>query len=452
MELKQFYDKSLAHASYAVLSENEIALIDPARDPSQYYEYAKKNNARIVAVIETHPHADFVSSHLEISKTTGAKIYISKLVNPQYKFVPFDEGDELKIGRIKLIPINTPGHSPDSICVLIKDEDGNDYAIATGDTLFVGDVGRPDLRESAGSINKSKDELARMMYNTITKKLMPLQDSILVYPAHGAGSLCGKSASKDNYSTIGKEKRDNYALQPMSENEFVAELLRDQSFVPKYFPYDVELNRAGAPGFEESVKKVKHINSYEEISKGSVIIDTRKKADFNEGHFNGAINLREESSFETWLGSLVSPEEKFYLIADSEESLERVIGRAAKIGYEKNIAGALVHSDISMPEKSETIDAEEFEEEMSGYTIVDVRNKSEVVKGKIFDGSIWIPLNEIRERFKEIPEDKPVVVHCEAGFRSAAASSILQKLLKTKVYDLSDNIKLFKTSENINGK
>lgn len=443
MEIKQFYDKNLAHASYAVLSEKEIALIDPERNPKQYYDFAEANNAKIKAVIETHPHADFISSHLEISKFTGAKIYISKLVNPFYEYVPFDEGDEIKLGKIKLTAMNTPGHSPDSICILIKNEKGEDYAIATGDTLFVGDVGRPDLRESAGSINKSKDELARMMFNTITKKLLNLPDSILVYPAHGAGSLCGKSSSTDTYTTIGKEKKENYALQPMSENDFVTELLKDQSFIPKYFPYDVELNRKGAPDFEESVMNVKLINSYSELEKDSVIIDTRGKEDYANSHFKGAINLTEDSKFETWLGTLVSPEEKFYLVADSKESLERLIRRTAKIGYEYKIKGALVHNEISNPEKSEEIDLENFKNNLDKYTIIDVRNKSEVDSLKVFNNSIWIPLNEVTERFKEIPVDKPIVVHCAAGFRSAAASSILRNLLNTKVYDLSDNIKLF---------
>ncbi|MDQ3020795.1 MAG: rhodanese-like domain-containing protein [Bacteroidota bacterium] len=443
MEIKQFYDSNLAHASYAVLSENEIALIDPARDPKQYYDFAKENKAKIVAVIETHPHADFVSSHLEISKTTGAKIYVSKLVNPDYEFIAFDEGDVLKLGAIILEPMNTPGHSPDSICVLIRDEKGKDYAIATGDTLFVGDVGRPDLRESAGSINKSKQELARMMFNTITKKLINLPDSTLVFPAHGAGSLCGKSTSKETSSTIGKEKKENYALQPMSENEFVYELLKDQSFVPKYFSYNVGMNRTGAPDFEESIKNVKRIDSYDDIKKDFAIVDTRSKEDFMKSHHDGAINIRDETKFETWLGAIISPEEKFYLISDFKESLERVIHRAAKIGYELNIKGALIHHETPNLKKSEVIDPVTLKKNSDCYTIVDVRNKSEVEKKKIFKKSIWIPLNEVRERFKEIPVDKPVVVHCAAGFRSAAASSILENLLDTKVYDLSDNIKLF---------
>lgn len=444
MEIKQFYDKSLAHASYAIQSESEIALIDPERNPQKYYDYAKEHNAKIVAVIETHPHADFVSSHLEISKTTGAKIYVSKLLNPFYEFVPFDEGDELILGKIKLIPLNTPGHSPDSISIIIKDENGNDYAIATGDTLFVGDVGRPDLRESAGAINKKKEDLARMMYSTITEKLIKLPDSMLVYPAHGAGSLCGKATSTETYTTIGKERKENYALQEMSENDFVRELLHDQSFIPKYFGYDVELNRRGAPNFKESIGKVRYINSYDEIEKRNTVIDTRSREKFNAGHFKGALNIRGDMKFETWLGTLVSPDDKFYLISDSEENLKKLVERTAKIGYESNIKGALVHTNIEGLEISKPTDIKSFKEHPENFTIVDVRNKSEVsTSGKIFKDSLSIPLNELSDRFKEIPAGKPVIVHCAGGSRSAAASSILKNLIHTEIYDLGDEVKSF---------
>jgi len=443
MEIKQFYDKNLAHASYAVLSENEIALIDPARDPSEYYDFAKEKNAKITAVIETHPHADFVSSHLEISKNTGAGIYVSRLLNPFYKFIPFDEGDELKLGKIFLIPFNTPGHSPDSISILIRDENGKDYALATGDTLFVGDVGRPDLRESAGSINKSKEELARMMFNTIHEKLLKLTDDTIVYPAHGAGSLCGKATSKDTFSTIGKERKTNYALQPMSEDEFVKELLSEQSFIPKYFGYDVELNRKGAPDFKSSVDNVRWIDGYDEIEKGAVVIDGRSKSEFAKGHYPGALNILPDSKFETWLGTIVSPDEKLYLVGQSKGSLELLIKRAAKIGYELLIAGALVHKQDSQSVISEPIDLDKFKNNRDDFTIVDIRNKSEVNKKKIFANSLSIPLNELRERYKEISTDKPIVVHCAGGSRSAAGTSILKSLLNAEVYDLGDSIKNF---------
>ena len=443
MEIKQFYDTNLAHASYAVLSGNEIALIDPARDPDQYFEFAKEKNAKITAVIETHPHADFVSSHLEISKKTGADIYVSSLLNPFYNFIPFDEGNELKLGNIFLIPMNTPGHSPDSISILIRDENGKDYAIATGDTLFVGDVGRPDLREKAGAINKTRDELARMMYSTINEKLLKLSDDILVYPAHGAGSLCGKATSTDTFTSIGRERKENYALQKMNEDSFVNELLNEQSYIPKYFGYDVELNRKGAPDFEESVKNVVRLNSADEIKNDVIIIDSRSKEDFSQEHIKCSVNLSDDLKFESWLGTIVSPDEKFYLIADTEENLEMLIRRAAKIGYELLIEGALVYKKCANNESSGKLDLNSFKNEPDKFTVLDVRNYPEIKKQKIFNNSLSIPLNELRDRYKEIPSDKPVVVHCAAGYRSAAAASLLENFLECKVFDLSDEIKNF---------
>lgn len=443
MEIKQFYDRSLSHASYAILSEGEIALIDPARNPKQYYDFARENNAKIIAVIETHPHADFISSHAEISKTTGADIYVSKLISPGYKFTPFDEGDVLKLGKIELHPINTPGHSPDSISILIKDEAGKDYAIATGDTLFVGDVGRPDLRESAGAINKKKEDLARMMYKTINEKLLKLDDSTLVYPAHGAGSLCGKSTSKDTFTTIGKERKENYALQPMSEDQFVKELLNNQSFIPKYFPFDVELNRTGAPDYEDSISKVKHFDSYDEIKNGSIVIDTRRRDEYDQNHYPGSINLRAELRFETWLGTIFSPEEKFYLVADSKSKADELIERVAKIGYEKNVLGVIVHDANAVFEKSEQLDLNSFEKNREKFTIVDVRAYSEVESRKIFPEAIAIPLNELRERATEIPAGKPIVVHCAGGFRSGVAASIIRKTIGANVFDLGESIRKF---------
>ncbi len=440
MEIKQFYDKNLAHASYAILSENEIALIDPARNPKQYYDFARENNARIVAVIETHPHADFVSSHLEVSKSTGAKIYVSKLLNPHYDFIPFDEGDFLKLGKITLNAINTPGHSPDSISILIKDESGKDYALATGDTLFVGDVGRPDLRESAGSIQKKKEELAKMMYKTINEKLLKMSDNVLVYPAHGAGSLCGKTSSADTFTTIGRERNSNYALKQMTENEFVNVLLKDQPFIPKYFGYDVEMNRKGAENFEESIAKVKKINSYDDIENQYPVVDARSKTQFAEGHFPGSFNILNNTKFETWLGAIVSPSEKFYLVSDTNESLNDLIGRTAAIGYESNIAGALVHSDNGILVKSGEMNFEKFRKNPSSYTIVDIRLNSESDGRKIFKDSFPIPLNELREKVNDLPGDKPVVVHCQVGTRSAIGRSILEKKFGTQVFDLGEHI------------
>ena len=262
MKIKQFYDENLAHASYALLAGKEIAVIDPARDPQLYYQYAKEHGAEIVAVIETHPHADFVSSHLEIHQLSGANIYTSEKVNAAYPHTGFDDGDEVQIGDIKLKARNTPGHSPDSVCVVVMDEKGKDYAVFTGDTLFVGDVGRPDLREDEDDFASKREELARKLCHSTRSVLMKLAPAVKVYPAHGAGSLCGKNITSDLSSTIGREIEENYALQPMPEEEFVAMILKDQPYILKYFPYDVAINREGADTFEQSVKAVPQLNKY----------------------------------------------------------------------------------------------------------------------------------------------------------------------------------------------
>ncbi|MCC8409939.1 MBL fold metallo-hydrolase [Mucilaginibacter sp. UR6-1] len=439
MFINQFYDKGLAHASYGVIRAGKMVVIDPARNPQQYYDLASLHEAEIVGVIETHLHADFVSSHLEIHQTTGATVYISKLAGAEYPHETFDDGDIIDLADIKLKAINTPGHSPDSICILVEDENGKDAAIFTGDTLFVGDVGRPDLRESAGNITAKKEELARRMFHTTRHKLMPLRKDVIVYPAHGPGSLCGKNMSADLQSTIGRELRENYALQPMEEAEFVELLIADQPFVPKYFGYDVETNKSGAPAFKQGIDAVKVVESVS-VEKGVLIIDSRPAKQFKNGHLSGAVNLQDGEKFETWLGSIVAPDEQFYLIAASEHCINEAVAKAAKIGYEKNIKAA------STQLKGEHIQDADFTDDLvanqNNYTIVDVRNTGETAKGKVFESAINIPLPELRERVNEIPTGKPIVVHCAAGYRSAAASSIIEAAVtNTPVFDYGEAIK-----------
>ena len=440
MIIHQFYDKGLAHGSYAVIRTGKMIVIDPARDPQPYYDFAGMYDADIVGVIETHPHADFVSSHLEIHQTTGAVIYVSKLTGAEYPHESFDDGDVIELNDIKLKAINTPGHSPDSICILAVDENGNEKAIFTGDTLFVGDVGRPDLRENAGNITAKKEELARQLYHSTREKLMNLPHSVKVYPAHGAGSLCGKNISPDLQSTIGRELRENYALQLMAEPEFVKTIIADQPFIPKYFESDVALNKKGAPAFSTSIDHILRSKGYITLEKDAVVIDTRPNAEFKKGHEKGAINLQNGARFETWLGSIVGPNEHFYLIADTEEELEKVIVKAAKIGYERNVVAGISRPDYpELPARD--FNLPRFSTNPGKYTVVDVRNPNETEGGLIFDDAIAIPLPELRERVDEIPDDKPIVVHCAAGYRSAAAASIVAgKISAVPVLDLSDAV------------
>jgi hydroxyacylglutathione hydrolase len=448
MKIKQFEDKGLAHYSYAVLSEraNQVVLVDPARDPQPYYDFAEANNARIVGVIETHPHADFVSSHLEISEKTGATIYTHSLVGADYPHQAFDEGAVVEIGNIKLKSLHTPGHSPDSISIVLEHE-GKDKAVFTGDTLFIGDVGRPDLRESAGNVTAKREELARQMYHSTREKLMKLNDDVLVYPAHGSGSLCGKALSDANSSTIGAEKMGNYALQQMNEEEFVKILTEDQPFIPKYFGYDVGLNKQGAPAYKPSIAGVARLQKNHKPEDGAVIVDARSEKTFKQGHYQGAINIQNGGKFETWLGSIVGPGERYYLVAESDEELNELIAKASKIGYELLIKGAFV-MDAEADVKSPRIDVQEFKQHPDNYTIVDIRNASEVKAGKFFDKAINIPLPELRERAKDIPTDKPVVVHCAGGYRSAAGSSIIEAALPNiEVLDLSEAVNDFKNGQ-----
>ena len=417
-------------------------LIDPARNPQPYYDYARTHDARIVAVIETHPHADFVSSHLEIARATGAVIRVSRLVGADYAHEGFDEGDAFSVGQLTFRALNTPGHSPDSISIVLE-RAGQDVAVFTGDTLFVGDVGRPDLREKAGNIQARREELAAQLYHSLRNKLLPLAAEVLVYPAHGAGSLCGKALSGANSSTIGAEKSGNPMLRPLSEQAFVRELLAGQPFIPKYFGYAVALNKAGAPDYAPAVRQVPRPGPGAAPEAGAVVIDTRPETTFKQGHVAGAINLQQGGKFETWLGSIVAPTESFYLLAADEATREDLVQKVAKIGYEPLIKGALVGT----PDAAATLpvlDVEAFRAHPQAYTIVDIRNPTEHRDEPIFAGSLNIPLPELRERAAEIPTHKPVVVHCAGGYRSAAGSSIVAAALPgTEVLDLSEAVKFF---------
>ena len=444
LKIKQFYDTGLAHASYAVVSEGLMAVIDPARDPKPYLNYADEQGAKIIAVIETHSHADFVSSHLELHKKTGATIYASKKTEALYPHEAFDEGKEVTVGRVKLKALNTPGHSADSISVLLIDEDGRQHSLFSGDTLFVGDVGRPDLREEGNDATTRREHLARQMYQSTREVIMALDRDVMVYPAHGAGSLCGKNLSSELTSTIGKELESNTSLKPMEESAFVEKLLADQPFIPKYFKNSVQLNKQGAPDYQESISKVPRLTADEPLEAGVLIVDSRDQLKFKNKHIKGSLNLMEGGKFETWLGSIVGPDEPFYLIAEDEQTLDSLIRKTAKIGYEANIKGAMVNLSPGQ-EHERMLILEHFKAAPQNYTIVDVRNESEVKEGKIFEHAVAIPLHQLRERASEVALEKPIVVHCAAGYRSAAAYSILiNEVSSNQIYDLGEAIKDFK--------
>lgn len=446
MHIQQFYDEGLAHASYAVLSQGKIALVDPGRNPQLYTDFASANAAQIVAVIETHPHADFVSSHLEFHQNEGATIYVSKLVGAAYPHVGFDQGDSFALGEVTLHALPTPGHSPDSISILLKDSQGKDCALFSGDTLFIGDVGRPDLREKAGNLTAQREELARMMYHTVQQKLKPLADEVLVFPAHGAGSLCGKNLSNARQSTIGEQRPSNWAFSAPDEATFVDTLLQGQPYIPKYFGYAVDLNKQGAPAYRHSISQVYILPEGATLPEGALVIDTRKQDQFAAGHLPGAINLMNGGKFETWLGSIVGPEEQFFLVADTAAELEILIHKTAKIGYEQLIQGAVVRP-AGMTATGTFFDLAAFKANPEVYTLVDIRSRDERAGTPIFDEAIHIPLPELRERVGEIPVSKPILIHCAGGYRSAAGVSIVANEVKqVQVLDFSEAIKDFQTA------
>ena len=441
MIIKQFEDKPLAHYSYAILSGNEMALVDPSRNPEPYYKFAEDNDAKIVAVFETHPHADFVSGHLQIHKETEAVIYVSELVGAEYPHKTFDEGATFIMNEVTLTAINTPGHSPDGITIVAKDKNTK-QAIFTGDTLFIGDVGRPDLREKAGNMKAKREQLAEAMFTTMQTKFNHLPDDTLVYPAHGAGSLCGKNMSNESSSTLGNERLGNWAFKNLTKKEFVAHILQDQPFIPSYFGYDVDINKKGASNFKNFISQIPLKIGAFKIERDILIIDTRDEEEFKKNHLPNSINIMArniDDKLETWLGSIVEPSEPFYMVVESISDRQDILERIAKIGYEQQIKAVLTLNDNY--EKSDNFDFTKFDQNKENFTILDIRNKSEFNENKFFDNAINVPLNELRNSIDKIPTNKPIVIHCAGGYRSAAGYSIVSKEIKnTPVFDLSEKI------------
>ncbi|WP_282111978.1 MBL fold metallo-hydrolase [Maribacter stanieri] len=441
MIIKQFEDKPLAHYSYAILSGNEMALVDPSRDPEPYYKFAEENDAKIVAIFETHPHADFVSGHLQIHKETEAVIYVSELVGADYPHKTFDYGATVIMNEVTFTAINTPGHSPDGITIVAKDKNTK-QAIFTGDTLFIGDVGRPDLREKAGNMKAKREQLAEAMFTTMQTKFNHLPDDTLVYPAHGAGSLCGKNMSSDSSSTLGNERLGNWAFKNLTKKEFVAHILQDQPFIPSYFGYDVDINKKGASNFKKFISQIPLKIGAFKIERDILIIDTRDEEEFKKNHLPNSINIMArniDDKLETWLGSIVEPSEPFYMVVESISDRQDILERIAKIGYEQQIKAVLTLNDDY--EKSDNFDFTKFDQNKENFTILDIRNKSEFTENKFFDNAINVPLNELRNSIDKIPTNKPIVIHCAGGYRSAAGYSIVSKEIKnTPVFDLSEKI------------
>lgn len=439
MVFEQYYLNCLAHASYLVGDKESLtaAVVDPQRDVERYLETASRHGLQIRHVFLTHFHADFIAGHLELRDRTGAKIYLGARARAEYAFTPMKDEDVLEFGNVRLQVRETPGHTPESISILVYDleEDArNPQAVLTGDTLFIGDVGRPDLRASLGW---SPTELARMLYASLSTKLLGLPDKTLVYPAHGAGSLCGRNISTKTVSTIGDQRRANYALQPMSEEEFINLVIADQPEAPAYFTYDAVLNSKERPTLEHTLERVLNPLSLDEVvemlDKGAQVLDVREPDEFAKAHLAGSINIGLGGQYATWAGTVLNREKPIVLIAQPGREEEAAM-RLGRIGFDQ-VAGYLKGGIQILEPRPDLVDGTErvapaiLAEALASPTpplVLDVRSPKEWQSRRI-EGSINIPLNHLSERLEELPRGRMILVHCAGGYRSSIAASILQQ-------------------------
>ncbi|MGJ1364404.1 MBL fold metallo-hydrolase [Sphingobacterium spiritivorum] len=436
----QFTDEGLAQFSYAVYDDTSILLIDPARDIQPYLDFAKAGNLRIIAVIETHPHADFVSGHAELQRRLRIPVYVGNRYQAKFAHKPLREGDRIILNsQVHLRVLDTPGHSPESISLILVDQT-RDTSLFSGDTLLFGNVGRPDLRDTDGDPHSAREQLARDMYHTVQNKLIPLDDQLDLYPAHGAGSLCASGISDATSGTIGHERLHNPAFRIRNEEEFVSWILADLGFVPAYFTFDVHLNLKGAANLEERLSAIKILPANAALPEEALILDTRPQQYTASSYVKNAVLIPGEGKFETWLGTVILPGEKFYLLAESEDRLQQRLRQIAKIGYEGQVSGALRYD--RKQEGPPQIVVNDVTTHPENYYIIDVRNENEVRKNRIFKHAINIPLPDLRRRIAEIKTDKPIVVHCASGYRSAIGTSLLRKARQDVViYDFGPAIK-----------
>jgi hydroxyacylglutathione hydrolase len=453
MKIQQYYLACLSHASYMITDEKTktAAVVDPQRDIDHYLADAKAGGYTIKHVFLTHFHADFIAGHIELRDKAGATIHLGRRAEAEFACVKVKDGDTVEFGDVKLEMMETPGHTPEGISILVYDlakSRTEPLAVLTGDTLFIGDVGRPDL---LASIGVTADELADMLYDSITNKLVKLPDATLVYPAHGAGSMCGKSLSKETVSTIGEQKKFNYALQPMSREAFKAIVTADQPEAPDYFVHDAILNRKERASLDAAMEKTLKPLTLDEVlaavKAGAQLLDVRDGIDFEGGHLRGALNIALNGKYATWAGSMLSHDKPIVVIAE-EGGEEEAVMRLGRIGFD-NVAGYLtggmsaLASRDDLVERTERITAPALAEWLAGKRpdagaapiVVDVRSEAEHAGGHIA-GALNIPLTHLDERIGEIPSGRPVAVHCEGGYRSAIAASLLQKLGRPHVHDM----------------
>ena len=450
MLIQQFYLKCLAHASYVVADEqsHQAVVVDPQRDIDQYLAYAQEHGLTIGHVVLTHLHADFLAGHLELRDRAGARIYLGAKASAEYAFTGLADGDEINLGQVRLRALSTPGHTPESISLLVFDDTASreiPASVLTGDTLFIGDVGRPDLRVALGW---SAADLGGMLYDSLHDKLLALPDTSLVYPAHGAGSLCGKAISKETVSTIGEQRRSNYALQPMSKEAFVALVTADQPDAPPYFTYDAVLNTKERPTLDEALAREVQPVPLDSVlalqESGAQILDTREPGEFAAAHLAGSVNVGLNGQYATWAGTVLRHDKSVVIVAAPGTERESAT-RLGRIGFDQ-VVGYLQHGLESLAGRPElTRTTERLGPDVAakriaaGALLLDVRAVGERAKSRIA-GSLSIPLSQLEQRLSEVPRDRPVIVHCAGGYRSSIAASLLARAGIGDVSELAGGI------------
>ncbi|SFR77211.1 MBL fold metallo-hydrolase [Maribacter stanieri] len=438
MKVEQIYTGCLAHAAYYIESNGVAAVFDPLREVQPYIDRAKKDNAKIKYVFETHFHADFVSGHLDLQKKANAEIVFGPGAKPAYEATIAKDNQIFEIGDYKVKVIHTPGHTMESTTYLLIDENGKEHGIITGDTLFIGDVGRPDLAQHVVA-DLTEEKLAGHLYDSLRNRIMPLSDDLIVYPNHGAGSACGKMMSKETTDTLGHQKKVNYALRPdMSKEEFIKELLTGLTAPPGYFPKNVLMNIQGYESLDKIMDRATTSytpEAFEAVANetGALVLDTRSAEDFAKGFIPNSINIGLEGSFAQWVGEMIPDIKQEILLVTYKDKEEEAITRLARVGYD-NTVGFLKGGFDSWKEAkkdyetSDRIDGKELEALYATKKpfIIDVRKKSEFDSEHVV-GAINVPLNEINQHLSQFPKDKPFVLHCAGGYRSMIAASILKQ-------------------------
>lgn len=437
MNFKQFYLGCLSHASYYLGSDGEAAIIDPQRDVQQYIDEAEANSQQIKYVIETHSHADFVSGHVELAEKTGAEIVYGQRAKTQFATHKVKDGDVLNIGEIKLTFFETPGHTPEGITILAENtaEPEKPKKLFTGDTLFVGDVGRPDLTGSKGF---TAVQMGEMLYDSLHAKILPLTDETEIYPAHGSGSLCGKSLSKETWSTLGNQRKFNYALQPMSKDEFVKIVAADQPEIPAYFPKSAAKNLEGSAALEK-LQKPRQLSTDEVENFEGIVLDIRLNSEYGAGHAPNSINIGLGGQFASWAGTMIPIGTQIAIVAESHNQVDEAFTRLARVGHE-SVVGYIFITDYTAEKKQiEQVPVEEVYEltqTEKHLQFVDVRRPAEHASVHAVR-TLNIPLNKLAVDFEKLDPTVPTYVICQSGYRSSLGTGILENAGFRKVYNVT---------------